>query len=102
MKELKRINTILVIVLVITILVTKNVGAETHNTIYNIGMRITQLNYVQNIVTCETSTGFVFEFYGCEDYHTDDIIICVMDNNGTRQIMDDLIIDTIYSGFSLD
>ena len=100
MERLKKIDMILVIILAITILATK-ANAETHNT-YNVGMKVIQLDYLHDIVTCETSTGFVFEFYGCEDYYMNDIIICVMDNNRTKSIIDDKIIDTKYSGFSLD
>lgn len=101
MEKLKKINMVLIIILAVTILVTRaDAATKTHT--YNTGMKIIQLDYFHDIVTCETSTGFVFEFYGCEDFYLNDIIICVMDDNGTKQITDDLIIDTIFSGFSLD
>jgi len=99
-ERLKKVDMTLVIILMATILVTR-INAKTHNT-YNMAMKIIQLNYSQDIVTCENSTGFIFEFYGCEDYYMNDIIICEMDSNGTKQITDDMIIDTIFSGFSLD
>ena len=66
-------------------------------------MIITNTSYDENIVTCETSTGFIYSFYGIEDYFVGDIIICTMDDNGTpKSIIDDKIIDTKYSGFSMD
>lgn len=103
MKALERmvkINVALLIALFITIGAKADVIDKEN--IYNKCMVITNLDYQTDIVTCETSTGFIFEFYGCEDYFINDIIICTMDNKGTKKIFDDEIIDTSFSGFCLE
>lgn len=106
--RLRKIDLMLIMILIITVLVGISAQASTtttnnHTSVYNTCMIITNTSYDENIVTCETSTGFIFEFYGIEDYFVGDIIICTMDDNGTpKSIIDDKIIDTKYSGFSMD
>ena len=100
LERMRKINVALVIVLLL--IVSVKADASTNNTIYTKCMKVTSLNYEEDIVTCETSTGYVFEFYGCEDYFINDLILCTMDNKGTKEIFDDEIIDTCFSGFCLD
>ena len=103
MKALERMTKINV-ALLIALFITIGAKADTidKKNICNKCMVITNLDYQTDIVTCETSTGFIFEFYGCEDYFINDIIICTMDNKGTKEIFDDEIIDTSFSGFCLE
>ena len=103
MKALERMTKINV-ALLIALFITIGAKADTidKENIYNKCMVITNLDYQTDIVTCETSTGFIFEFYGCEDYLINDIIICTMNNKGTKEIFDDEIIDTSFSGFCLE
>ena len=104
--RLKKIDMMLITILIITVLIGISAQASTvdnHASVYNTCMIVTNTSYDENIVTCETSTGFIFKFYGIEDYFVGDIIICTMDDNGTpKNIIDDKIIDTKYSGFSMD
>jgi len=104
--RLKKIDLALIMILIITVLTGTSAQASTvdnHASVYNTCMIITNTSYDENIVTCETSTGFIFEFCGTEDYFVGDIIICTMDDNGTpKSIIDDKIINTKYSGFSMD
>lgn len=104
--RLKKIDLALIMILIITMLIGISAQASTvdnHTSVYNTCMIITNTNYDENIVTCETSMGYIFQFYGIEDYFVGDIIICTMDDNGTpKSIIDDKIIDTKYSGFSMD
>ena len=41
--------------------------------------------------------GEVFQFYGMEDWLVNDDCIMLMDNNGTSDIKDDIIVKTIYT-----
>ena len=105
--RLKKIDVVLIMILIITVLIGTSTQASTvtndnHTSVYNTCMIITNTNYDENIVTCETATGYIFQFYGIEDYFVGDIVICTMDDNGTKSIIDDKIIDTKYSGFSMD
>ena len=66
-------------------------------------MEVTDVNYKTDIVTLETSTGFVYQFKGTEDYYVDDLVAVVMFNNGTpNSIKDDKIIAHRYGGYWID
>ena len=65
-------------------------------------MECYQLNYETDVVYCIDSEGFVWSFYGCEDYSEGDIIAALMSNNGTPFIFDDVILYTNYSGYSIN
>lgn len=59
---------------------------------------ITALDYEQDIVTVETCEGFLFSFYGCEDWAIGDFASVIFDDMGTESILDDEIIIVKYSG----
>ena len=62
-------------------------------------MVVTDLNYEQDTVTCIDSSGYIWEFYGTEDYTGHDMVSCIMYDNGTEAITDDMIISVQYSGY---
>lgn len=49
-----------------------------------------------NKVTLIDSDGEVYQFYGSEDWLVNDKCILLMDDNGTEDIKDDIIISTKY------
>lgn len=51
-----------------------------------------------DVVTVETSTGNLFEFYGSEDWFVGDCVSMIMDSCGTESITDDIILTVKYSG----
>lgn len=51
-----------------------------------------------DVVTVETCTGNLFEFYGAEDWMVNDCISLIMDGCGTAEVNDDVIITVKYSG----
>ena len=51
-----------------------------------------------DVVTVETCTGNLFEFYGAEDWMVNDCISLIMDGCGTAEVNDDVIIAVKYSG----
>lgn len=66
-------------------------------------MCITELNYQTDTVTCTDAVGFVWEFYGVEDYAVGDLVSAMMvDTAGTDTILDDSILDTWYTGYYMD
>lgn len=74
----------------------------THNT-YTRAMTVTSLDNTQDVVACEDAVGYTWEFYGCEDWQVGDLVITVMDDNGTPEtILDDMIIDATFSGYRVD
>ena len=103
LKRMKRINIILITILIFTLMITNKTQAKTNDSkIYHRCMKVIDLNYFTNIVTVEDANGFIFQFVGCEDYFINDLVICTMNNNNTKEIFDDEIIDTVFSGFALD
>lgn len=68
--------------------------------IYPTTMQITDIS--GDVVTLETSTGFVYQFTGAEDYSENDLVSCIMFSNGTTNITDDIILSARYSGFYLN
>lgn len=63
---------------------------------------IVDINYETDEVLVEDVNGFLYAFYGCEDYAEGDIVSLIMDSNGTPEsVTDDRIIDAKYSGFTI-
>ena len=59
---------------------------------------VTETDTVNDVVTIEDYNGNLFQFEGVEDYEEGDIVSCVMYNNNTENITDDVIISCRYSG----
>lgn len=55
-----------------------------------------------DVVTVETSTGNLFEFYGSEDWSIGDCVSMIMDSCGTKRVTDDIIIDAHYSAWKIN
>lgn len=53
-----------------------------------------------DIVTIEMCNGNQYQFEGCKDYLLDDLIAVTMYNNGTKTVLDDVILDTKYVGYT--
>lgn len=71
--------------------------------IYARCMEVVNLDYENDIVTCVDAAGFAWEFYGCEDYCENDLVCALMCSNGTDDtILDDAILDVIYTGYWVD
>lgn len=60
---------------------------------------VTEVDYATDIVTIVNFTGFIYQFYGCEDWDVDDICSCIMSDNGTPPIFDDEVISVKYDGW---
>lgn len=61
---------------------------------------IVSLDYECDVVTYETSTGYIYEFAGCEDYTVGDIVCTIMyDTDADGLIYNDVVIRATYSGF---
>ena len=54
-----------------------------------------------DIVYIKNSSGFVYSFYGVEDWQEKDFCACIMFDNFTKNIFDDEIISVKYQGIFL-
>lgn len=59
---------------------------------------VVELDTAANLVLVEDLNGFRWEFYGCEDFESGDLVDMVMWDHGTSSIMDDVILNVRYSG----
>ena len=57
---------------------------------------IVKIDRNADVVTCVDYNGYVWEFYGCEDWCEGDLCNLVMYDNMTDRITDDVIVRKIY------
>lgn len=69
--------------------------------IYPETAKVVEVDYDTDTVTVETFTGFLFAFYGCEDWMVGDCASLIMEDNGTELVYDDEIIMAQYGGWEL-
>ena len=60
---------------------------------------VVEVDNVQDLVTFEDFTGNLWTFHGVEDWYVDDICACIMNDNGTSIIYDDIIVSVRYCGW---
>lgn len=48
---------------------------------------------------CEDAVEYLWDFIGPEDLEINDIVVCTMYDNGTQTILDDEIVDVVWSGY---
>ena len=64
---------------------------------------IVDLDYDTDLVVVEDSVGFIWEFYGIEDYALGDLVGMILCDTGTPEyILDDTIVETLYGGYHFD
>ncbi len=82
------------------LMATLNGTSINEHSIYVRTMEVKEINYETDIVSCTDAVGFNWEFAGTEDYTEGDLISCLMDTMGTEEtILDDVILDTYYTGY---
>lgn len=91
---------IAIIATAITIALIALCGAATAE-IYPETAKVVEVDYDTDTVTVETFTGFLFSFYGCEDWMVGDCASLIMEDNGTELVYDDEIIMAQYGGWEL-
>ena len=58
---------------------------------YTLDASIVECDSVEDTVTCEDSSGNLWEFYGVESWTPETAVTLVMHTNGTESIYDDII-----------
>ena len=69
---------------------------------YPRAMEITRVDLMADKAICIDATGHEWEFYEPEDLEEGDIVICTIYDNGTETIVDDEIVNVIWSGYWID
>lgn len=90
------------IIILCAILVTAIFGIATTfkvTDIYPASMIVIEVDYDKDLVTVADFEGRMYSFYGCEDWLVNDICALIMNNNGTKSVYDDIIIEARYCGW---
>lgn len=74
----------------------ENSQKQTEN--YPLTTIVTEINSKNDTVSIMDNNGFVWQFYGVEDWEEGDICSVIMNDNGTETIFDDTIVTTRYGG----
>lgn len=77
---------------------TEPVAHEVPRNYYPLTTVVTEIDYAKDLVTIRTSSGLEYSFHGVEDWWPGDICSCLMDNNGTDIVTDDIILMKRYNG----
>ena len=88
----------LIIGIIITIIGRANLEEKTEANQYPLTTIVTEINEEKDSVSITDNNGFVWQFYGVEDWEEGDICSVIMNDNGTETIFDDIIITTRYGG----
>lgn len=67
-------------------------------TIYPDTYIITETDRTNDLVTISDCNGYTYQFEGVEDYFVGDLVSCIMFDNFTPEITDDIIITQRYGG----
>lgn len=86
-------------IIIITLIAIIAVAGYANTHIYPQCAIIDNLDYKTDVVTCIDSVGFIWQFYGCEDYAIGDLVSFTMWDAFTEEIFDDTILDVRYSGY---
>lgn len=70
--------------------------------IYPRTMIVREIDYNDNTVLLRDTMGYDWKLNGTEDWMRGDICSCIMWNNRTTDIVDDVILDTRYCGTTMD
>ncbi len=75
---------------------TNNAQVTTEKRVYPCTAVVIATDEATDTVTVKDSIGFTWDFAGVEDWAVGDGVNMLMDNNGTPQIADDIILQAIY------
>lgn len=70
--------------------------------VYPLTMKVVEVDTEADLVTAETYLGFMYAFYGVDDWQVGDCCSCIMFDNYTPEIMDDEIVQVAYSCWQLE
>lgn len=59
---------------------------------------VTEIDRGSDTVVFEETNGNIWEFRGAEDYEVGDLISCIMSDNGTSDVRDDVVLKVRFCG----
>ncbi len=77
------------------------VGMYTLMNTYPRAMEIVEVDKARDMAVCVDATGLEWEFTEPEDLEVGDLVICIMYDKGTKEtLLDDEIVDVVWSGYT--
>lgn len=68
-----------------------------HNHLYPAAGTVRRVYKDNNVISVKLKNGVIFEFYAedAAEWHKGDLCAMIIDNNGTKTIYDDMVIDAV-------
>lgn len=66
--------------------------------LYALAGRVVGFDYASDEVFFVDGAGIIWSFFGIEDWAIGDIVACVVSDNNTEEIYDDIILSVRYNG----
>lgn len=90
---------VLILMIMLCVVAFADKGEPCLENLYPMTAVVFDLDRENDIVICETCSGMLWEFEGCEDWDIDDIVSLLMYDNETPLVYDDEIIMVRYGGY---
>lgn len=65
--------------------------------LYILKTSVMEVNDKSDVITVITDLGEMYQFYDVDDWQINDKCLLIMDNNGTDNVTDDIIVKTVYT-----
>lgn len=95
---MKKAVIILTIIVIVSMLLVSYLFAPRPAEMYAKSGVITLVDRTEDRVCFTDRMGEVWEFESADDWEIDDHVACVMSDNGTDEIYDDIVINVKYEG----
>ena len=86
----------MIVMLVVVLMAVFCANAFAEN--YALVTMVVDVDYAADMVEIVDSNGNLWQFEGCEDWENGDLCACLMDDNSTEDIYDDMILAHDYNG----
>lgn len=106
MKKIIVISILILVALAFVLGATHTVSAYNSDNLDPVGYyaratKVIAIDEENDIVTCEDCVGFLWKFYGVEDWYVGSCAVMIMYDNGTPIIFDDIICHVYYNSWTL-
>lgn len=100
-KAIKVISVVVVGALAVALILPLHGALADEACFYPKTVIVVELDEENDMVITEDAVGFIWEFYGVEDFEVGDMVSLLMFDCGTELIFDDEVIDAVFSGYTV-
>ena len=92
----------IVTVIIIATVLLSGCGNKSVGTEYPTVGKVVDINRDERVVAVETYSGHIYGFYSNDDWELGDCVPLTMNDNGTRKVTDDKIVNYSHSGWEIN